>query len=220
MITKHTLTLIFPAMLFLCGCISSKPSIIIGNEKWFFYSEDSTSPIENTWTQKNDILICTGTPRGYIYTTRNYTDFTLSLEFQRPAATIHSGNNRGGILIRKTGDDKIWPKCLEAQINAPNAGDFVSIGGFKLMSPGPKIKTIEHPALGEILILSKSLDAEKTAGQWNIYEVTAKEGKVTIRINENLVNTAIKCDTAPGSICLTSEGDLLSFRNIVISELK
>jgi hypothetical protein len=201
------------------GCLSTGESLKTGGEKWLFFSENATSAIDDTWSVEEEALICHGTPRGYLYTAEKYANFRLVLEYQRTPVTNETGQSRGGVLIRQSGENKIWPKCLEVQLNHPNAGDFVSIGGYRMLSPGPAINSIQHPALGEILILPKALNAEKAVGEWNRCEVTAIEGKVTVRINGTLVNTAVGCDTAAGAICLTAEGEPLRFRNISITTL-
>ncbi len=219
MSTKNIFIPLLTPLLLISGCLSTDPTLSDGTNKWHLFSEERQSAVEATWSWRNDELICTGTPRGYLFTANSYANFTLALEYKRDPATVATGQSRGGILIRKTGENKIWPKCLEVQLNHPNAGDFVSIGGYRMLSPGPAINTIQHPALGEILILPKSLNAERAPGEWNRCEITAQGSKVTVRINGTLVNTAVGCETAAGSICLTAEGEPIRFRNITVTAL-
>ena len=56
--------------------------------------------------------------------------------------------------------------------------------------------------------------AEKPAGEWNRYKITATGGTVVLEINGKVVNEATGCDATPGKICLTSEGDEIHFRSL------
>ena len=118
--------------------------------------------------------------------------------------------------MRKTGPDKIWPKSLEAQINAGQAGDFWGLDGYRLTGPAERSKGLTHPQFGKLANVAKAAAMEKPAGQWNRYEIVARGGVVTLAINGREVNRATGCDVVPGSICLTAEGDEYDFRNVEI----
>lgn len=179
---------------------------------WKSFHEDPATKTADVWTLTEDgILVCKGIPKGYIYTEKDYGDFELTLEFRRPA---DKEPGKGGILIRTTGPDRIWPKSLEAQINAPDAGDFWGLVGFTFDGPAERLKTLEHPDFGKLTNLKKTQDAEKKPGEWNTYKVIADGPTVTLFINGKQVNQAKNCETTPGKIVLTSEGDEIHFRNI------
>ncbi len=179
---------------------------------WKSFHEDPATKTADVWTLTEDgILVCKGVPKGYIYTEKDYGDFELALEFRRPA---DKEPGKGGILIRTTGPNRIWPKSLEAQINAPDAGDFWGLVGFTVDGPAERLKTLEHPDLGKLTNLKKTQDAEKKPGEWNTYKIIAEGPTVTLFINGRQVNQATNCETAPGKIVLTSEGDEIHFRNI------
>ena len=118
------------------------------------------------------------------------------------------------MLIRTTGPHKIWPRSLEAQINAGHAGDFWGLDGYSLQGPAERSKTIDESPFGRLINVAKMVDAEKPAGEWNQYEIVAQDGTVTLTINGQLVNEATGCDVVPGKICLTAEGDEIHFRNV------
>ncbi len=120
----------------------------------------------------------------------------------------------GGVLIRTTGPDKIWPKSLEAQINAGDAGDFWGLDGYVLDGAAERKKMLEHPQFGKLTNVKKSAAAEKPAGQWNHYKIVADGPVVTLEINGQTVNRATGCETAPGKIVLTAEGSAIEFRNV------
>jgi len=166
---------------------------------------------------KDDVLICKGTPLGYIYTNRQYTNFVLTLQWRWPPK---GKPGRGGVLLRTTGENKIWPKSLEAQINAGDAGDFWGLNGYELAGPADRSKTLTTDKFGKLTNLKKTKAVEKEPGQWNTYKITANGETVTLEINGQIVNQAEGCAAVPGTICLTAEGNEIHFRNISITPLE
>lgn len=179
---------------------------------WTAFSEIEGTQLEDVWTITPEEIVCKGTPRGYLRTNQDFTDFVLQLDWRWP----NDQPGKGGILIRTTGNDKIWPKSLEAQINAGDAGDFWGLGGYRLAGPPERMKTLESEQFGTLVNLKKTQAVEHTAGQWNHYEIIARGGEVTLKINGKEVNRTTSCDVIPGKICLTSEGSEIHFRNVKI----
>jgi hypothetical protein len=223
---KHAMGWMLPALLsaMLAGAAEPTESVDLITSQaadgelagWKSFSEDPAAKTGNVWKLADDgALICAGTPKGYIYTDKDYTDFVLRLEWRWP----EDKPGRGGILLRTTGDNKIWPKSLEAQINAPDAGDFWGLDGFPLDGPPDHKKTLESPQFGTLTNLKKTADVEKAPGEWNTYEITARGDTVTLVINGRKVNEATGCAVAPGAICLTSEGSEIHFRNVQLRPL-
>lgn len=178
---------------------------------WSVFSEDETISPRDVWTLCDGVLICRGTPKGYLYTNKDYTNFVLRLQWRWPAGK-EPGN--GGVLIRTTEPHKVWPRSLEAQINTGNAGDFWGLDGYSLAGPAERTKTIDSSPFGRLINLAKTADVEKSPGEWNQYEIVAQEGTVRLIINGQVVNEATGCDVVPGRICLTAEGDEIHFRNV------
>jgi hypothetical protein len=178
---------------------------------WHAFSQDPGAKPGDVWKlDAQGVLTCRGTPKGYLSTEKDYADFTLRLQWRWPKGK--PGN--GGVLLRMTGPDKIWPKSLEAQLNVPDAGDFWGLGGFPLAGPPDRMKQVAHPQFGQLTNLKKTANLEKPAGEWNQYEIVAQGGTVTLSINGQVVNRAAGCAVTPGRICLTAEGDEILFRNI------
>ncbi len=180
-------------------------------EGWKFFCAEPATQCGAVWQFKDGVLSCRGTPKGYLYTEKEYSDFVLRLEWRWPAGK-KAGS--GGVLIRTTGPHKIWPRSLEAQINAGQAGDFWGLDGFQLEGPAERSKSLQHEQFGKLVNVAKSSAVEKPGGAWNQYEITARGAEVTLRINGEVVNRATRCDVAAGSICLTAEGDEIEFRNV------
>ncbi|NLS90854.1 MAG: DUF1080 domain-containing protein [Planctomycetaceae bacterium] len=180
---------------------------------WTAFSEDKAAKQDDVWQIGPELILCKGTPRGYLRTVEDFTDFTLELDWRWPK----DRPGKGGVLIRTTGDDKIWPKSLEAQINAGDAGDFWGLGGYRLAGPAERMKTLESEQFGTLTNLKKNESCEREPGEWNHYEIVARGGEVTLKINGRLVNKTTSSDVAAGKICLTSEGSEIHFRNVKIT---
>jgi hypothetical protein len=163
------------------------------------------------WKVAGEVLVIKAGPSGYLRTEQNFKDFILRLQWRRPA---NKEPGRGGILVRMTGKDKIWPKSLEAQLNAGGAGDFWGLDGFALKGPKERFQQLQHETFGTLRNVKKEQEVEKPLGQWNDYEVMARGGTVTLKINGKRVNQATDCDDVAGKICLTAEGDEIHFRNV------
>ena len=182
-----------------------------GKVLWKAIGETADADADAIWERDGDVLVLKAGPKGYIRTEADYTNFTLTLEFRRPEG---KEPGKGGILFRITGEDRIWPKSLEAQINSPDAGDFWGLCGYKFEGPADRFMQLEHDTFGTLRNL-KTLDGtEKPIGQWNTYTVIADGDTVTLKINGKVVNKATGCDVVAGKICLTAEGDEIHFRNV------
>ncbi len=217
------LILIVAVCLCVVGCArqagSGGMALHIGDslEGWGSYLADPDAKVSDVWRIADGVLICKGTPLGYLYTKEVYGDFVLRLQWRRP---VGKEPGKGGVLIRMTGAHQIWPRSLEAQLNSPDAGDFWGLVGYELSGPAERMLSVEHEKFGRLTNLKKTANPEKPAGEWNSYEIIAQGDTVTLIINGEQVNRATGCDIDPGRICLTSEGDEIHFRNVVVSCLE
>ncbi len=222
---RYITQLLLMAGICLCvgGCPAQRghptdPSLLSDSlDAWECYLADPQAKVQDVWRIEDGVLICSGKPLGYLYTKRNYSDFVLKLQWRWPPEK-KPGN--GGVLIRMTGEHRIWPRSLEAQFNAGNAGDFWGLGGYRLSGPAERIRTSDHQQFGKLTNLKKTKAIEKPPGQWNTYEIIAKGTTVTLIINGEEVNRATECDLNPGRICLTSEGNEIHLRNVVVTPIK
>lgn len=176
---------------------------------------DPMAKTGEVWKLAEGVLSCKGLPKGYLCTEKSYTDFVLTLDWRIPPGR-KPGN--GGVLIRMSGKDRIWPKSLEAQLNAGAEGDFWGLDGYDLRGPSERLKRLQHEQFGKLVNLLRIKDAVNRPGAWNHYEITASGGTVTLKINGQQVNQATGCSVIAGPICLTAEGDEIQFRNIRIKE--
>jgi hypothetical protein len=108
------------------------------------------------------------------------------------------------------GEDKVWPKSVEAQLQSGNAGDFWNIGEFKMVT---------DPARTNGRNTKKTHGAERPVGEWNEYEIIVNHGDVILFVNGEELNRASGVDEVAGFICLQSEGAEIHFRNIRLTPL-
>lgn len=175
---------------------------------WTFCLSDPKLKLEDVWSvdPKEKIIICKGNPAGYIRTTQDYTNYILKLEWRWSPVTKKGGNS--GVLLRMTGEDKVWPRSVEAQLQSGSAADFWLIDNAPLITPEDRIDkgTPRHRF--------HTKANEKPVGEWNEYEITVNGGKITLKVNGEVLNEGTGAEEIPGKICLQSEGAEIHFRNI------
>lgn len=172
---------------------------------------------EDVWSVEDGVLVCKGTPLGYLFTNGSYQDYTLSLEW-RWAPGGEPGNS--GVLLRIAGEPATFmPKCVEAQLKHENAGDIWGFFGAGIEGPAERIQEVkDHETLGNFTGVKKIKAAEKPPGEWNHYEITVSGGDLALKVNGELVNQASGLDVLSGPIGLQSEGAEIHFRNIRLEQ--
>ena len=159
--------------------------------------------MDDVWSVKDGVLCCTGKPVGYLRTEKKYTSYVLKLEWRWPQGS-KPGNN--GVLVRIVGEDKVWPKSIEAQLANQNAGDIWNIDQFAMTVDPERTKGRRTRKLKE--------SNEKPQGQWNEYEIVVDGGDLTLKVNGVVQNTASEVEEVAGTIGLQSEGAPIEYRNI------
>lgn len=178
---------------------------------WKAFLADPNVKPEEVWSVQDGILICKGTPLGYIYTEKEYRDFILKLEW-RWAPDKKPGNS--GVLLRVHGEHKIWPRSVEAQLMYMNSGDFWLIDGYP-MDTDPQYVDKNVPRHRW-----RHKTTEKPQPAWNEYEIIVKGDRVTLKVNGELVNEGWNAEVRSGHIALQSEGGEIHFRNIRLIPLE
>ncbi len=174
---------------------------------WTAFLPDGTDPAQ-VWRVEDGVLVCRGRPAGYLRTSADYANYVLELEWRWDPATKQGGNS--GVLLRIIGADRVWPRCVEGQLQHGHAGDFWNIGDFPMVT---------DPRRTEGRRTRKLHAAEKPPGEWNRYEITVDRDRVVLEINGVRVNEARRVLEIPGKIGLQSEGTAIHFRNIELTPL-
>ena len=176
---------------------------------WVKFCPNKRADVDKIWTVKDGVIHCLGKPHGYIRTEKSYANYKLHLEWRWVAKPTNSG-----VLLHKAGQERVWPKCIEAQLMHQNAGDFwllshssITVGGKKV---GPKAFANAK---------KKNPSNEKPQGEWNTYDIVCDGGKVTLKVNGLLQNEGTDANPSSGPICLQSEGSPIEFRNVYLEPL-
>lgn len=161
------------------------------------------------WSVRDGVLVCTGSPVGYLVTDREFENFELTLEWRFDPA---KGEGNSGVLLRIQQPDQVWPKSIEAQLHSKNAGDIWNIGEFPL-TPDPSRTDGRRTR--------KAHDTnEKPLGEWNRYRIVLDGGHLQLFVNDLLQNEATGAKVISGRIALQSEGAHIEFRNIALRPIR
>lgn len=163
-----------------------------------------------TWTVRDQMIICTGIPKGVMRTDKQYENFILELEFRH----LKEGGN-AGLFVHSddlTHIGKPFTRSIEVQIMDGNHGDVFAIQGATLT---PTNSDLEKGWMRSY----PTSERHNPAGEWNHYRVESRDGMLTLAVNGQMVTKAYHTNPRKGYICLESEGSEIHFRNIRIKEL-
>ena len=169
-----------------------------------FWIIEGTPP--ESWWVKDGVIYCAGKPNGFLRSKRVYRDYIFRAEwrFEKEGWTAAPPDYPNAGFFINAGEIKnTWPISHEVQGHFGEAGSLFGVRGGKITGAkrGPFVKN--RPALGE----------------WDRYEITQRDGRVTVVLNGELVNEGSNAEPAQGNICLQSEGWPVQYRNILIKEL-
>jgi hypothetical protein len=160
------------------------------------------------WEIRDGVLVCKGRPIGYLRTERSFTDYVLELEWRFDP---EKGAGNSGVLLRIQGEEKVWPRSIEAQLQSERAGDFWNIDAYPMWVE-PSRTNGRHTA--------HTHGNEKPLGEWNLYRITAQGGHVVLSVNGQVLNEAFDCAPLAGPIGLQSEGAEIHFRRVTLHALR
>ena len=175
---------------------------------WTYHLTDGSLEMSDVWTVEDGQIHCQGRPAGYIRTEAEYTSFLLTLEWRFDP---ESGAGNSGVLLRQVGQDKVWPKSIEAQLQHRSAGDIWNIDRFPMETASERTRG-RHTSRAQP-------SSERPIGEWNRYEILLDGPRLELRVNGELQNTADWCEVVPGHICLQSEGARIFFRDIRLTPI-
>ncbi len=168
-------------------------------------------PDHPTFTVKDGEIIDTGHPNGYIYTDKSFKNYVIKYDwrYKRPDGLTDEEKFDGnsGLLIHIQGHDKSWPACIEVQGMNRDHGKLMAVGGIK-----------NHELKGQFHadVLKK---ARHKVGEWNTTEFSCDHGKLTTKVNGEVVSEGTCSPELSGAIGLQSEGAEIHFKNIEIKVL-
>jgi Domain of Unknown Function (DUF1080). len=209
---KTTLSVVALLAVLVAGCTQQSEKNYNGKDlsNWNFVVENDAVPAAQVYTVEDGIISVKGEPLGYMYTKQTYSDYTLELEYRWAGEASNSGIF---ILIEEPANP--FPKGIECQLKAGQAGDFVLLNGSDLKEYTLPEGVTERPRFP--VIDKQQPSSEKATGEWNKARITVEDGVITVYINDVLQNTATS-EVKEGHIGLQSEGKEIQFRNVVLVE--
>lgn len=212
-----TLTMASLLLVATAGVAAEAEEVALFNGKdfsgWTYVLSDPNVRMEDVWSVEDGMIVCKGKPSGYLRTEKDdYENYVLTLQWRwKPGTT---GGNSGVLVHASTpGEIGVWPKSIEAQLAAGNAGDIWVIGTtVQIEDADKRVVGRRH--------LNLTDGSEKPIGEWNNYEIICRGDELTLKVNGELVNHATQLSVTKGAICLQSEGAEIHFRNIKLKPLK
>ncbi|MFG0332295.1 MAG: DUF1080 domain-containing protein [Maioricimonas sp. JB049] len=163
---------------------------------------------ETTWREEDGILICTGTPKGYIHTRDAYGNYVWEAEYR--FAPVEDEAKRplanSGFMIHIQEPHKVWPASLEVQGRWDQMASIKSNGGI------PDLTIDDNPEARE--------SARKPVGEWNHVRIESRDGALTAWLNGEKICTSQPGELTSGQIGLQSEGYEVHFRNLTIERVE
>jgi len=204
-----------------CRSVSQSPSVELFNGRdltgWTPVLADPAVKPETVWSVKDGVLVCTGTPIGFIYSGQTVTNFRFVVEYRWPPGS-KPGNS--GIFSRIHEPLKALPATVETQLQHGNAGDVLTLQGMKIAASQPRYFFVSKHALGgDICGVKKTADKEKTGGEWNRVEILAAGDRYTVWMNGEKINEVTGVEVCAGFIGLQSEGGEVHFRRATLTPM-
>ena len=175
---------------------------------WFTNDEGKTK-LADVFSMKDGLVSDKGQPNGYIATTALYTSYVLRVSWRWDAPPAKAANS--GVLLRVGPKDEVWPRSIEAQLMAGNAGDFYSIGNFPMKG---------DPARSKGRHVAHTMGNERPQGEWNEYEIIVDGPTIILSVNGAELNRATECEATAGRIAIQAEGGQIWFKDVRLVPLK
>jgi hypothetical protein len=130
---------------------------------------------------------------GYIATDREFENYRLRAEYKwgmkrfPPRLDTKRDN---GLLYHLVGEDKVWPNCVECQIQEGDVCDYFLLGDTQAIAPhGVQVGGIDvnGQRVNNRKLRDEGGDFEKR-DEWNVVEVVVKGDSSTQMLNGTMLN--------------------------------
>src|SRR6185436_9181125 len=78
---------------------------------WTLFLEDKNTVPASVWSARDDVLRFDTKTKGYIRSTRTFSNYHLHVEWRWPRDAVVNSNS--GVMVHLHGPDKIWPLSFE-----------------------------------------------------------------------------------------------------------
>ena len=172
-----------------------------------------------TFFVKDGEIITSGKPTGYLRTAKQYENFIADFEWMHVNKTTvgNSGFFVWADPLPAVGTP--YTRGIEVQVlvNSEKAGYHTSQGDLFSIHGATCKPDRPHPH-GWLRCLP-SENRTRGGGEWNHYQVIARDGMIKLHVNGKEVSGLSECRPRKGYLALESEGAECHFRNLKIKEL-
>ena len=204
------------------GCWAQTPSALESDPKgwtdimpdpslkgWTRLAFLTTSPLDPVSQWKvdttNKVLVCEGDHgHEFFRYDKELADIIFHAEFRFTKIENGKGYN-SGVMVRNNAEGTIWH---QAQAGEESAGWLFGNSPVKGM---PTRVNFRSQMKGTPV---------KPAGEWNVYEMTARGPKITLWVNGVVTGEMTDCEVPKGYLGLEAEGYRVEFRNLKLKELR
>lgn len=182
------------------GFVSLSPQTNI-SEHWIL---EGAAP--STWSVKDGVIVCTGTPNSFLRSKKSYRDFIFRAEWRFQTEGWDKGPEEwpnAGFFINAGKIDNTWPISLEVQGHYGEAGSVFGVRGGKVT--GARRGPIDENRI--------------PFGEWDRIEIKSLNGRVSVILNGQKINEGSDLHPAEGNICLQAEGWPVYYRKLEVREL-
>ena len=213
---KAIILTVFIAIMATVGCAPGEKTLWNGKDfrGWKLFVPDESVDVQKVWSVKDGVIRCEGKPNGYMRTEASYSNYKLHIEWRWVEGEYPNRNS--GVLLHISVPDKVWPKCIEAQLWSGDAGDFWVMNGTGITADGKRVQSEPKAQRSP----KKHESSEKPIGQWNSCDIYCKGDSIRCVVNGVVQNECTKASVTSGMIGLQSEGVPIEFRNIHIMWLQ
>ena len=210
-------------LVFVSTYTNAQKKVALFNQKdltgWYAFEPKTGKHVNasEVFSVENNMIRFYGKDAGYLMSLESFENFQLTAEFRwnTDASFVRKSENRNSglmYLVPNEAPDELWPKGIQFQIKEKATGDFILLQGVTLNVNGTKTiagKSVESKFFK---------NAEKPVGEWNKIKITVKNGTVTQRLNEKIVNKGTDATVKEGRILLQYEGFPIDFRKVTIKK--
>ena len=181
-------------------------------------------------------------PFAYIATDREFENYDLRFEYrwgEKKFGDRVKAPRDAGLIYHFVGEDKIWPRGIECQVQEQDTGDIFAVWTRVSSTVAPGTQTYRSPEeRGDPITVGSARDIARIqrskmleVGGWNKVEVRVRGGGATHIVNGQVNNrwtNLLQPDPGSsdryiplnkGKLLLQAEGAEIFYRNIEIREL-
>lgn len=174
--------------------------------------QDKSVPIKQAFfVDSAGLLTFDGATRGLMESSDRFKDFELRVEFRFPdMGRTEPRYSSAGIGFRTLADDPFNAnESLEVALGLKDLGNFMTKGVALMTAKGAA-----NPANQGIRRAFKQVPPR--TGRWNVLDLTVMGGKITLKINNQIVNEGSNAPQVSSPLRLIYRGTAIQFRTIAI----